>query len=716
MNDALHNGPDRAERAWLPAVAAGGLLLLLLLIYAPALQGAFLWDDPAHVTRAGLRGWQGLLRIWLEPGATQEYYPVLHTAFWLEYILWGESVLPYHLLNVMLHAANALLLIALLQRLDRCGAGRRLPAGMAWIAGVLFAVHPVCVESVAWITEQKNTLSTFFYLLAARLYLEFALNRGLRWYAWASGAFLLALGAKTATVVLPPGLLVLFWWWRGLQWRRDVVPLLPWFLAAVAAGLFTVWFEGHWVGAEHAVAPLALSLRLLLAARILWFYLGQLVWPSSLTFFYPAWDPAQEAAGWWPHLLAAIVVTVVLWLVRTRWKGPLALWLLFAGALFPVMGFFKVFAFAFSYVADHFQYLAVPVFATAAAWTLTGLGAVVVRERLDRARGLLAMSVAGVLAVLAHRQSGLYVDDETLFRANITANPGSWMGHHILATRAARNPERRAEAIALFRRAIALKPDNADSLAALGALLSDSPSGHAEALACFAEAVRLRPGFAEAHNGLANELARDPAHLPEAVGHYRTALALRPRFALAKANLAQALARLPGQEEEALRLFAEVFAVMPDYVPAHYHAAVLLASLPGHEAEAAAHYETVLRLRPDAIEARLDLARLLLRQQRVAEAAAQYQLAIRQAPDQVMVRFETALRLSAFPVYAALVEEQLQAVLRLEPRHLEALNLLGVLRARAGRAEEARAAWRRALEFAPDFAPAAENLRLLDGR
>ncbi len=642
-------------RSYRQICAAAGIGLLAFWVYWPALTGGVLWDDPAHLTRVGLRSWDGLRRIWFEVGATQEYYPVLHSAFWLEHRLWGDAVLPYHLTNVFLHAANCGLLACLLRRLwsqpvagsqpPAAGGASLVPAGTAWFAAALFAVHPVCVESVAWITEQKNTLSTACYLLSALCYLDFAARRRAWSYALAFGLFLLALGAKTMTVTLPAGLLVVLWWQQGrLAWRRDVLPLLPWFAVAIAAGLLTAQVESNWVGAETVVTELPFLQRGLLAARIFWFSLGHLLWPAGLTFFYPQWDVATESAGWLVHVIAGLAVTAVLWMYRGRSRGPLAVWLLYAGTLFPVLGFFKVFSFSFSYVADHFQYLAIPAVMAAVA---AGLSLAFKRiPHLPRRSGpVLAGVVVLLLGLCSRGHSRLYLDDQTLFQANIAANPGSWMGHHILATTAARSPERRVEAIALYRQSLQLKTDNPDSLAALAALLVKEPGHSEEATGLFQEAVRLRPAFAEAHNGLANELAAIPGRLPEAIEHYQEALRLRPLFGLARANLAQALAQIPGHEAEAIECFAEVLRVMPDYAPAHFHLASLLVSQPGQLPEAVLHYEAVLRLRPDSVEA---------------------------------------------------------------------LDQLGLVLARLGRPEEARACWNRALQVRPDFEPAQRNLRMLD--
>ncbi|HWA27412.1 MAG TPA: tetratricopeptide repeat protein [Lacunisphaera sp.] len=766
-------------------LAVLALTVLVFALYWPALDGGIIWDDPAHLTREGLRGWDGLRRIWFEFGATQEYYPVLHSAFWFEHRLWGDATTPYHVLNVVLHLANCVLLAVLLRRIWRLqpesagksGGAAPLPAGAEWLAAALLAVHPVAVESVAWITEQKNTLSTALYLLAAICYLDFSARRtrisaagtlagidggselarspesgprasrgsvtspmrsaqaptlqanprasaqsggtpigSRRWvsYILALGLFAAAVGTKTMTVTLPAALLVVQGWRHGrLEWGRDFRPLLPWFAVALAAGFVTVWFEGNWVGASEVADDLAWTHRALLAARILWFSLGKLIWPTNLTFFYPRWEVAVEAAGWVPYLVGGAAVTALLWWHRRRARGPLAAWLLYTGTLFPVLGFFNIFSFSFSYVADHYQYLAMPVFCATVAIGVTGALAPVPTLARRAAWIFLGLVVLG-LGFLAHWQSRLYGNDTTLFRANIAANPRSWMAHHILGTLAAKSPDRREEAIALYRQALQLKPRNPDSLAALAALLAEEPGHRDEVIANFQEALRLRPNFAEAHNGLANELADLPGRLSEAIEHYRAALRLRPLFALARANLAQALARLPGHETEALGCFAEVLQVMPDYVPAHYHLANLLVTLPGRESEALAHYEYVLGRRPDSAETHTRLGDLLIRLGRKPEALAQYETALELNPRLAAVHYAMATHLVEIPSLAAEALEHARVAVSLEPDNVEAQNLLGVIHARQGRPDEARACWNRALQLKPDFGPALRNLQLLD--
>jgi hypothetical protein len=278
----------------------GALLVAAGAAYWPALSGSYIWDDDAHVTVPALRSLTGLWRIWTEPGATQQYYPLLHTAFWVEFKLWGDATLGYHLLNVVLHACGAWLFVQILQAIWTTDEKRdeRLLSSAALLGGLLFALHPVAVESVAWISEQKNTLSGVFYLSAGLLYL-----RGRSWLA-ATVLFICAVLTKSVTSTLPAALLVLVWYRQGrLSFRSDILPLLPWVVFGAGAGLFTAWMEHTVLGASGADFDLTPLARCLLASRVAAFYLGKLLWPAPLVFIYPHWALSSGALASYGYLL-----------------------------------------------------------------------------------------------------------------------------------------------------------------------------------------------------------------------------------------------------------------------------------------------------------------------------------------------------------------------------------------------------------------------------
>jgi len=618
------SNPGRPDRAsdW---PAAGVCLLIFcatLVAYLPALHGGFIWDDAGHVTRPDLQSLHGLARIWFEVGATQQYYPFLHTAFWVEHRLWGEAPLGYHLLNVLLHATAACLLGATL---------RRLPVPGAWLAALLFALHPVAVESVAWIAEQKNTLSAVLYLGAALAYLRFDERRRGPPYALATVLFLLALLTKTVTATLPAALLLVFWWRRGrLAWRRDLLPLLPWFAAAAAAGGVTAWFERTRIGAEGADFALTSAQRFLVAGRAVWFYLGKLVWPADLVFIYPRWTIDAAAAAQWLFPLGALALVAVLW--RRRQRGPLTALLFFGGTLFPALGFFNVFPFIFSFVADHFQYLAsAGVFALAAA----GL------SRLPRAAGgLLAGVLVAGLGALTWRQSAMYRDVFTLYRTTIARNPDCWMAYNNLAEATA-DAGRPADAIPLLERALQLRPAFAQAENNLGddLRLTGRPL---DGIPHLVHAVQLQPGFAQAHNnlGAALMMINRPA---EGTTEFRQAVALRPDYAQAHFNLGLALANA-GTTGDAIAEFAAAARLEPANPDYELNWAVGL-SFTGRFLEARPHFERAVALAPDSVDARLQYGRALLAASRLDDAIAQYEEAVRVAPGSAGAHLSLALAL-----------------------------------------------------------------------
>ncbi len=534
------------------------LLVATVVAYLPAIDGKMVWDDDAHITKPGLQSIEGLGRIWFQLGATQQYYPLLHTAFWFEHQLWGNAVTGYHLVNVVLHATAAWLVFLIVRRLSLPG---------AWLAAFIFALHPVCVEAVAWIAEQKSTLSAVFYLGAALAYLHFDDTRRRSRYLLALGLFVLALLTKTVTATLPAALLVVLWWRRGrLEWKRDVLPLLPWLSLGAAAGLFTAWVEKTYVGAEGADYTLSAAQRLLLAGRVICFYAAKLVWPANLVFTYPRWtiDPGQA----WQYLFdaAVVVALVVLCVLARRHRGPLAGFLIFAGTLFPVLGFLNVYPFRYSWVADHFEYLASLGLIVPAACGLT-MAASRVRLKTNQATALAAILVA-VLGVLTWRQSGLYTNAETLYRETLERNPASYMAHNNLGNILVHRPGQIPEAISEYEAALRITPDNPEVHNDLGTAFMQMPGRLPDAIAEFEKALRVKPNDAQVHSNLGSALAETPGRLDEGIAEFETALHLKPDYLEAHVNLGNALLEIPGRRADALAEFETALQIQPGYPPA----------------------------------------------------------------------------------------------------------------------------------------------------
>ena len=592
--------PRAAQKGgWLERKGLVALLLgaVVIVAYGRMWQAGFVWDDDAHLVGPGLTSASGLWRIWTEPGATQQYYPAVYSLFWLEHQLWGYSALGYHFANVALHAGVALLLYRLLRRL--CVPG-------ALLAASAFAVHPVCVESVAWISEQKNTLSALFCLAAALAYLRFEERRARGWYAFATVLYAASLLSKTVTATLPVCLLILAWWRRGrLSWKADLAPLVPWLAMGATAGMLTAWVERVYVGAGGPTFGLGPLQRLLLACRVPWFYAGKAFWPADLMFIYPRWsidakDPSQ-------YLCPALVVAVaaVLFSLRRRFRGTLAAVLLFVGTLFPALGFVDVYPFRFSFVADHFQYLALAVAISATSAGLT-VAAASFSPAVQRALCGVSFCAVAVLGLLTWRQTAMYSDMGTLWRSTIARNPGCWMAYNNLGLTLA-SEGRLEEAAGQYRKALEIYPDFAGARTNLGAaLLQEGRVG--EAIANFRAALALDPGSAETHNDLGMAFRVD-GQLDKAVDQYRQVLGIKPDDLGANFNLGNALLQM-GRVGESIGCYQRALEINPLYEGAHNNLGNALRRL-GRNEEAIAQYRDALEIDPTDARARRNLEGLL---------------------------------------------------------------------------------------------------------
>jgi tetratricopeptide (TPR) repeat protein len=620
------------------------LVAATIAAYLPALNGALLWDDNMHVTRPDLRSLHGLWRIWFDLGATQQYYPLLHSAFWLEHLVWGDAVIGYHLTNVALHAASACLVVLIVRRLSLPG---------AWLAGFVFALHPVCVEAVAWVSEQKSTLSGFFYLASALIYLHFDRTRRKPVYFAAFALFVLALMSKTVTATLPAALLVVFWWQRGrLNLRRDVLPLLPWFAVGAGAGLFTAWVERspQLIGAQGSKYALTFLDRLLLAGRVPWFYAAKDVLPVNLMFTYPHWkiDSADPFQYIFPLALLALAGALV-WLAR-RNRGPLAALLFFLGTLFPALGFLNVYPFRYSYVADHFQYLALLgiVIPLAAAATIQARRFAWGRMPAVASSAILLIALGAATSA----QSGMYRDYETLFRATMARNPGSSFLHSNLGV-ILMSSGREAEAAGQFQEAVRLNPDDPD--------------------------YRVNWGLA---------LAQIPGRMQDAIGQYRKALELSPNLPTAHLNLGLAYTSLPGGLPNAIEEYRKAIAEYqtalkgePDLWQAHFNLGLALAQIPGQEDEAIAEYRNALRLKPDSALAHFHLGNAFHKKGRLPEAITEYQASLSIEPGVPEVRYELAYALAQIPGRLPEAIAECRRMLMLKPGDAPGQQLMAALMA-----------------------------------
>jgi protein O-mannosyl-transferase len=545
------------RRRWL---AAAGLAGLTLLAYLPSLRGGFIWDDDNFLTLNPLiKASDGLYRFWFTTQAT-DYWPVTSSTLWLEWRLWGMNPAGYHAVNLALHVAEVLLLWTILRRL-------RLPG--ATLAALLFAVHPVNVESVAWIAQRKNLVAMLFFLLSVLAFLRSAWGapeaatppaEGARWdgwYALSLFAFALAMLSKGSVAPLPLVLLGLIAWRRRLA-LRDFLLAAPFLAVAAALAAVNVWFQTH--GSGIAIRQVSGVERLLGAGAIVWFYLGKALWPARLIFIYPQWHVAAGSMLWWLPLVAAAVMTVLLW---RKSRAAFFAWSYFCVMLIPVLGFTDIAFMEYSPVANHYQHLALigVVGLAAAGWSRW--------HRVSRTTALAgAVLAVGILGGLTWQQNRTYQQVETLYRTTLEENPGSWVAHGNLGGLLA-GTGRLPEAITHFVEALRLRPDYPQARVSLGSALA-SQGRFDEAKAQFEEALRLRPDFAD--------------------GHYNLGLVLRAT----------------GQLPAAAAQFSEALRIKPNFPEAHNNLGVILGEA-GHKAEAIAHFEAALQLNPDYAEARANL-------------------------------------------------------------------------------------------------------------
>lgn len=606
---STRTNPWREPARWLLLLAATAVA------YWPALNGGLLWDDVAHLTRPELQSLNGLSRIWFDIGATQQYYPVVHSTFWLLDRLWGHELIAYHVFNVGLHATNAWLIARIMVRLGIPG---------ALLASLLFALHPVHVESVAWITELKNTLSGLLVLLSTLAYLRFELSRHVAPYITALVLFVLAVLSKTVTATLPAALLVIIWWRRGQLARRDLLPLAPFFVLGIAAGLLTIWVERTLIGAQGTEFTQTFIERIIIAGRASWFYLWTLIWPVNLSFNYERW---QIAFSWWQLLFAVGVVGLLaaLWLQRYRARSWLAALVIFLITIFPALGFFNVYPFRYSFVADHFQYLAsVSILIAIAASAARFFEA----RRLSMAP-LLGI-VAVVLGVLTWNQSSFYRDAETLWRHTLEQNPQSRLAHNNLGIILMDVPGRADQAAAHFRQTLRLTPSGADPLLQLErahiqcnlALASARDGKIDESRAARADCVhQAPPGFdgrrilAEVGRQLAANLSSQK-RLAEAIEELKQAVTLAPEADQLQLELAAAF-RNVGATDDAISALRVLLPRVGRAQRASLRNDIgILLATAGRLDEARREFEEALKLEPGFGAARSNLDRLKGREQR----------------------------------------------------------------------------------------------------
>lgn len=598
----------------------GGAFVIFLVtfaIYIPTLKGDFIWDDDDFLYNNNLiKADDGLYSFWFST-KPPDYFPLTSTTLWLEWRLWGKNALGYRVVNVLLHIISSVLIWLILKRLKIPG---------AWLAALIFAVHPVNVETVAWITQRKNTLSMVFYSLSILLYLKFETNES-RWlYGFSLGVFLLALLSKTSVIMLPFVLLGCAWWQRGRIVFRDLLRSIPYFVMAGIMSLVTIWFQYSTIGGDIVRTDSFLS-RLAGAGWAAWYYLYKAVLPINLIFVYPRWKIDDSAIFSYVPGLILVGLLITFWWYRKSWGKPFLFGLgYFVTTLFPVMGFFNIYFMRYSLVADHWQYssiigiIALPV----------GIGSHAYRRRPELFRWLSTVAVVviiSVLALLTWKQGHIYKDQETLYRDIIAKNRQCWLAHNNLGV-ALVNQGKIDEAVSHYVEAMRLKSDFEQVHYNLGFAFFQKGNTQ-KAIDYYLEALRLKPDYAAGHSNLGVALQKE-GRMDEAIGHFLEALRIRPDAGVYN-NLGAAFLG-KGKTLKAIDNYLKALRLKPDYVDAHYNLGIALEKK-GRLDEAAGHYLKALNIRPDYVAAHNNLGIILEKKGHVDEAIGHYMAALRINPD-----------------------------------------------------------------------------------
>src|SRR5207302_6802928 len=576
------------------------LAAVTIFAYWPAWNGGLLWDDDVYITNNELlTAPDGLRRIWFSLDSPSQYFPLVYTTFRIEHAVWGLDPTGYHWVNLLLHIANALLVWLVLARLKVPG---------AWLAGAIFALHPVQMESVAWITERKNVLMGFFFLLTLLAWIAFtdeSTRRPWRFYALAVILYALALSAKTTACTLPAALLLILWLQKKPIGKRRLIQILPFLILGFSMGLVAVWWERYHQGTHGPLFALSPLERTLVASHAVWFYLGKLLWPSNLIFIYPKWTIAATRALDYTWLLAGVALCFVIYLARRYLgRGVEVAAVFFVATLSPVLGFIMLYTFRYTFVADHYQYLA-----CIAPIALVAAGLVNLADTFKKSRVVIltaALCIVTVLAILAWRQAAMYGNIETLWRTTLARNPGCWMAHNNLGIVLFEKGQL-DEAILHYRTTLKMQPNFWDADYNLGTALLGKGQVD-EAIFYCEKAVRMQPNDPDAQVALANALLQK-RQIDDAIVHYQKAVAIRPDYFLARYGLGHALLER-GKLDAAIEHSRAALLIQPNNADCQTILAIALDE-EGQSVEAVKHYEKALEISPQSISALNNLAWLL---------------------------------------------------------------------------------------------------------
>jgi tetratricopeptide (TPR) repeat protein len=601
-----------------PGLRVAVLVLITAVVYLPAMGGGFIWDDDLFLTENPLiKAEDGLYRFWFTTEAP-DYFPLVSTSLWVEWRLWGMNATGYHVVNVLLHIASSLLIWLVLRKL-------RIPG--AWLAAFIFAVHPVNVESVAWITERKNTQPMVFYLLTILSYLKFQEDGSARWYILALCAYVLALLSKTSVVMLPFVLLGCVWWQQGRVTKRDLMRSISFFVLSGLLGLVTVWFQYNVAIGEDTFRTAGFFGRLGGAGWAIWFYLYKAILPTNLSFVYPQWQiDASSVVSYLPALLM-VACLGLFWRYRESWgRGPLFGLGYFVVTLFPVLGFFDINFMRYTLVTDHWQYTSIIGIIALVA----GLGSRIVENRHHMKKGatFFAIALVGVLSVLSWKECHKYKNVEALWRDTVSKNPNAWVAHNNLGTALLAQGKFQEAALHCLQ-ALRMNPGHAKVHCALGTALAGMKRWE-EAVRHLSNGLKLDPNLADAHYDLGRALSA-LGRLDEAVEHFSQALRLAPGRATVRADLGITLAK-KGSLDEAMEHFSQAVQIEPGFAGGHYNLGLAFFAQ-GRMEEAVGAFTRAVSIDPQFAEAHYNLGAALASTGRLDEAINHFSRAVQIKPN-----------------------------------------------------------------------------------
>jgi tetratricopeptide (TPR) repeat protein len=680
------------------------LVLAVITTYLPLRHAGFIWDDDQHFTQNPcIIGPLGLKELWTTTQAN--YYPLTLTSFWFEHALWGLAPLPFHLVNVLLHAACAVLLWRVLLALEIPG---------AWLGAALWALHPVQVETAAWVTEMKNTQSGFFYLLAILFYIRgLRATQASRWnYPCILILAALSLLSKSSTLILPLVLGLCAWWIEGRWQWRHLARLVPIAVLSILAALLTMWTQhAQYAGFSSHQFDRSFPERLAASGDVIWFYLSKLAWPHPLVFIYPRWriDPASPIS--WLPLLAVVAVVLVLWRRRELWaRAAFFAFAYFIAALLPVLGLVDGFFWRYSLVGDHFQYLA-----SMGPLALAGAGLHRLARFVPSQRKLLPVGLGAglllLLGALSWQRTAAYQNIDALWFDTIAQNPACWMAHNNLGL-SYYDRGQLDLATQQFQMALAIDPSLAEPHNNLGNILNRqhalAPSIHE-----YQAALAIDPYYSRAHNNLGNALMQT-GHVDDAITHYQRAAEIDPTYVDAYSDLSIALLQ-KGRTDDAIAQAQQAVTVDPKNADAHnnlgnalyqkgamdaarreYQTALAIdprhakahnglgnaLNQTGHVDDAIGEYQAALLIDPDYAEAHNDLGVTLLQKGRIDDAIAQFQQAVRETPTDANTHYSLGYAL----LQKGQVDDavaQFQIVVQLDPGNASAQKNLAQAQALA---------------------------------